>query len=73
MCNKEHLKPLLYNSKNMYIAPEQRLCDKCTLNKTEDEYHFLIEYPILPTSQEQIIQRASRLQHIVNRINLFGF
>ena len=34
-----------YNSRNMYVAPEQRLCDKCTLNKTEDEYHFLIECP----------------------------
>ena len=35
-----------FNNKLIYVPPEQRICDHCTLNKTEDELHFLMECPL---------------------------
>ncbi len=32
-----------FNNKHKYIPPELRLCTNCNANKTEDEFHFLLE------------------------------
>jgi len=35
-----------FNNKLIYVPPELRICENCSLNKIEDEFHFLLECPL---------------------------
>ena len=41
--HKLKIKPDRFNNKNTYIPPELRKCTNCSENKTEDEFHFMLE------------------------------
>jgi hypothetical protein len=51
-----------FDSKGKYKAPDERICTNCTLNKTEDEEHFVTE-----CTKYEVIRKE--LYREVNRIN----
>ena len=43
-----------YSSKNKYVAPEDRLCNCCSLETCENELHFLISCPAYSDLREKL-------------------
>ena len=40
-----HIETGRFGHNNTYVPPDRRLCECCSMGKTEDEFHFLIECP----------------------------
>ena len=53
-----------YNAHNRYIPPAERICNNCTLNKTEDELHFMLECPAYEAQRVVLINHMEA--HNVN-------
>ena len=43
-----------FNNKLKYVPPEQRLCEYCSMNKIEDEYHYLVECPLYKDNRSKL-------------------
>ena len=43
-----------FSSKSHYVPPENRICEKCSLFKTKNEVHFLIERPLYEVHRKQM-------------------
>ena len=40
-----HIETGRFGHNNTYVPPDRRLCECCSMGKSEDEFHFLIECP----------------------------
>jgi hypothetical protein len=58
-----------FNGKNQYIPPTDRICHKCSLNKTEDEIHFAIECPVYINLRTDLFLKAAATNKFFNTYN----
>ena len=56
-----------FTTKNKYIPPEQRLCNKCNMKRTEDEYHFILECPLYSDLRNKLYAKCSKYNQYFNR------
>ena len=50
-----------FNNRHIYIPPELRTCINCIDNKTEDEYHFLVECSQYQSLRNELFNKCSNL------------
>jgi hypothetical protein len=48
-----------FSCKNKYIPPEERICEHCNMNKSEDEFHFLTECTAYNTPRAKLYSNLS--------------
>ena len=56
-----------FNGRNTYIPPEKRICQMCSLHKTEDELHFLTECPAYEELRAPLYNQTSRSNKFFTR------
>ena len=47
--------------KKPYVERSQRICEKCSSNQTEDELHFIINYPLYIDNRESMFNNIGEL------------
>ena len=55
-----------FNNRHIYIPPELRTCINCIDNKTEDEYHFLVECSQYQSLRNELFNKCSNLNKHFN-------
>ena len=56
ICRNLKIPVVAYTPEEKSIPYEDRVCTKCTMNVTGDEYHYILQCPIFQTSRQRLLE-----------------